>query len=201
MSVAGIQEFKCKILKAQDMPDELQKLYDMQYGREESDEYCDPLEATMHYLLEPGEEYPLLDGSYLSEDDLKDPDTASNVKATEEMFKMITFVVQNDDSDLIGYWHGPQGTPLESAPIVKYDTEGQFSLLRGSGLSEAMLGEYAYDNDEEFTEYKEWFGGFGIEINAGSYDELACPEGAVDPHDLHRELYNKNRVTFGLEPV
>jgi hypothetical protein len=64
----------------------------------------------------------------------------ANVTAINEVLATITFIAESDDGDMIGYWHGPERTPIDAAPIVKLDTEGQFDLMRGRALSEAMLG-------------------------------------------------------------
>ena len=53
---------------------------------------------------------------------------------------LITIVAESEDGDMIGYWHGPERTPIGDAPIVKFDTEGTFGLMQGRRLSEAMLG-------------------------------------------------------------
>jgi hypothetical protein len=142
-----------------------------------------------------------LDGSYLNDDDRADPDIMSNISATDEVFKYITFVAQNDNGDLIGYWHGPEGISITLAPIVKYDTEGQFELLQGKSLTEAMLGDYVFDNDDEFTELRDWFSRCGIEIAASCWDNLDTPDPATKPDELHDTLYNKYRVAAGLEPI
>ena len=47
---------------------------------------------------------------------------------------------------MIGYWHGPERTPIGNAPIVKLDTEGTFGLMQGRTLAEAMLGNDTYSD-------------------------------------------------------
>jgi hypothetical protein len=202
MGNAAFEHFATDILKGQPAPDDLQKLFLMQAARvANDDDYSDPLESIHAYLIMPGEELGLLTHSYLNDDDKANHDIMANVRAIDIVFTYITFVVKTDDSDLIGYWHGPENTPIESAPIVKYDTEGQFSLLLGTHLTEALLGEHVFDDDEEFARLREWFLQNGIIIAASNWDDLDFPEAKTKPDELHRSLYNQNRVAIGLQPV
>jgi hypothetical protein len=202
MASQAFKEFVTQVLKKQSAPDDLQKLFLMQAARvANDDDYSDPLESIHAYLIMPGEELDLLTHSYLNDEDKANPDIMANVRAIDSVFNYITFVVKTDDSDLIGYWHGPENTPIESSPIVKYDTEGQFSLLLGRQLSEALLGEHVFDDDEEFTRLREWFLQNQIIIAASNWDDLDFPETKTKPNELHRNLYNQNRIAAGLPPV
>ncbi|KAF0812677.1 hypothetical protein IGB42_02969 [Andreprevotia sp. IGB-42] len=193
--------FQQSIFKNQPIPADVQTLFALQSARvPNDDEYADAFEAIQCRLIGPDDAIALLDHSYLSEEELANPDIAANVAATKEVFALITFVVQNDNSDVIGYWHGPEGTPIGQAAIVKYDSEGQFSLLQGTTLTEALLGDYVFDDDEEFTSLRDWFAEDGITITASNWDDLASPEPASTPDDLHETLYNQHRTAAGLPP-
>jgi hypothetical protein len=202
MDNATFEQFVTDVLKGQSAPEDLQKLFMMQAARvANDDDYSDPLESIHAYLVTPGEELDLLTHSYLNDEDKANPDIMANVMAIDKVFTYITFVAKTDDSDLIGYWHGPENTPIESAPIVKYDTEGQFSLLLGKQLTEALLGEHVSDDDEEFTRLRDWFSTSAINITAASWDDLDYPDVKTKPNELHRSLYNQNRLAAGLQPV
>jgi hypothetical protein len=202
MSSQAFEKFIAQVLKGQPAPDDLQKLFLMQAVRvANDDEYSDPLESIHAYLIAPEEELDLLTHSYLNDADKANPDIMANVKAIDKVFEHITFVAKTDDSDLIGYWHGPESTPIQLAPIVKYDTEGQFSLLLGKQLTEALLGEHVFDDDEEFTRLRDWFSTFGIDISASCWDDLDYPDVKTKPDELHHNLYNQHRVAVGLPPV
>jgi hypothetical protein len=202
MNNSRFDHFSHKVLKGQAAPDDLRKLFEMQSVRIVDDgEYSDPLEAIQHYLLNPEEELDLLTHSYLNDSDRANPDIMANVSAIDSVFKHITFVAKNDNSDLLGYWHGPENTPIELSPIVKYDTEGQFSLLLGKHLCEAMLGDHVFDDDEEFTRLREWFSQSEIVIAASNWDDLDFPEVKTKPNELHHALYNEYRIASGLTQV
>ena len=191
--------FRRDILKGQAAPRDLQALLDV---TAEAGDGADPLRQALSYaLLRPGRDYALLSGSYLNERDRQNPDIMANVAAIDEVMTMITFVAESEDGDAIGYWHGPEGTPIDAAPIVKYDTEGQFDLMQGRNLSEAMLGDNTFSDDERFAEGRAWLASCGIEMDATNWRSLSTPTAATMPSKLHGTLYNERRVTAGLKPV
>jgi hypothetical protein len=165
MPITTKELFQRDILKGQAAPQDLQALLDVALEAGEGE--ADPLrEALNHALLRPGRDYPLLSGSYLNDADRKNPDIMANVAAIDDVLAMITFVAESEDGDMVGYWHGPERTPIAAAPIVQYDTEGQFSLMQGRTLSEAMLGRYTYGDDERFADGRAWLAGCGIATEA-----------------------------------
>jgi hypothetical protein len=191
--------FRRDILKGQAPPQDLQALLGVVALAGDGD---DPLREALGFsLLSPNRDYPLLSGSYLNEKDRQNADIMANVAAIDEVLAMITFVAESEDGDLIGYWHGPERTPIAAAPIVKYDTEGQFDLMQGLKLSEAMLSNYTFGDDERFTDGKAWLADCGIEMEVADWHGLSTPTAATMPNKLHRTLYNERRVAAGLKPI
>jgi hypothetical protein len=191
--------FRRDILKGQAAPQDLQALLGVVALAGDSD---DPLREALGFsLLSPNRDYPLLSGSYLNEKDRQNADIMANVAAIDEVLAMITFVAESEDGDMIGYWHGPERTPIGAAPIVKYDTEGQFDLMQGRNVSEAMLGYYTFDDDERFADGRAWLADCGIEMAASNWYGLSTPTAATMPNKLHRTLYNERRVAAGLKPI
>lgn len=199
MPPTKIELFQQEILKGQAAPQDLLALLDVVA---EAGDGADPLrEALSFSLLRPGRDYPLLSGCYLNERDRQNPEIMANVAAINEILAMITFVAESEDGDMIGYWHGPERTPIAAAPIVKLDTEGQFGLMQGRTLSEAMLGNYTFSDDERFAGGRAWLKACGIEIDAANWRGLSTPSAATQPEKLHRTLYNEKRIAAGLKPV
>ena len=191
--------FRRDILKGQVAPQDLQALLGVVALAGDGD---DPLREALGFsLLSPNRDYPLLSGSYLNEKDRQNADIMANVAAIDEVLAMITFVAESEDGDMIGYWHGPERTPIGAAPIVKYDTEGQFDLMQGRNVSEAMLGNYTFDDDERFADGRAWLADCGIEMDAENWYGLSTPTAATMPNKLHRTLYNERRVAAGLKPI
>jgi hypothetical protein len=120
--------------------------------------------------------------------------TAAGADPLDEMGEHAAFVARDDDDRIIGYWFGPENVGIDAAPILRLDTEGQFALLEGGTLSEALLGSHVFDDAERFTQLKEEFAKAGIAISAGSWDELAYPHPPTDPAEFHERHYEENQV-------
>jgi hypothetical protein len=197
-----IARFERDVLKGQRAPDDLRVLLKLQLERVPNDEYySDPLEELGCKILMPGEIHSLLSHDYLNDEDRANPNIMSNVVAIDAVIARCSFVAVTDDSDVVGYWHGPQALTIERAPIVKFDTEGQFSLLHGRHLTEALVGDRVFDDDEAFAEFRDGFAAHGIAFHAGRWDDLAEPDASSKPDEMHSRLYNEERVRRGLEPV
>ncbi|KRF20610.1 hypothetical protein ASG90_18745 [Nocardioides sp. Soil797] len=72
---------------------------------------------------------------------------------------------------------------------MRFDSEGQFELLGGRSLVEALCGGLSWG--EDFEEYAEACRGVGIEIEGNDPDELPIPEVATGPADLHDRIYRE----------
>jgi len=141
-------------------------------------------------FFESGEIPDLISHSYLNEEDKKNKNIMANISASKEISQYISFVVEAIDGNLVGYWHGPENLELRDASIIKYDTEGQYTILSGSNLVEALVGDYVFDDDDEFLEFQEQFGNCGIVI-VKKWDDLVEFKVMTDPSKLHQSLYEK----------
>ena len=191
---AALARFKREIVKSDHIPDDLLRLYHMQAQHASNEKEGADVDAMLGLKIIAPDELPsLLSNDYLSEQDLKNPDVRANVKAVEEVFAYCTFVATDDDSNLIGYWRGPENLPLDQAPIVQFDTEGQFALLDGKHLTEAVAAQVAFDDHKQFSELKAAFEKMGIVFSGDRYDALASPKGAFreSPSAMHQRLYEK----------
>jgi hypothetical protein len=197
-----IAQFEQAVLKGKTAPADLRVLLTLQTERAVNpDHYADAMEELGVRVLAPGETHALLAHDYLNDDDRANPDIMCNVEAIDAVAALCSFVVVTDDSDVVGYWHGPEQLDIAVAPIVKLDTEGQFSLLGGRHLTEALVGDRVFDDDAAFAEYREGFAQHGIKIEAENWDALPMTEPQTRPQELHLRLYNEARVKRGLEPV
>ena len=187
-----LSEYSRLRLAGRELPDDLRKLLVLQWQRGAAPSGADPLDAMGVTLLEAGESHDLLDHSYLNEKDRANPDIMANVAAMKSTCEHAAFVAQDDDRNIVGYWFGPENVDIGSAPIIKLDTEGQFSLLEGRTLSEALLGSHVFDDDAKFAELKGVFVDAGIAIGADSWDELAYPSPPTDPGEFHEQRYEEN---------
>lgn len=58
--------------------------------------------------------YPLLDHDYLNDQDRADPDIMANLQAMQDTDKKLKFVIQCEDTSLLGYWQPDASVPLEA---------------------------------------------------------------------------------------
>ncbi|MFT6091928.1 hypothetical protein [Sulfitobacter sp.] len=114
---------------------------------EESDN--NPLKIIGAEFLWTDRKYPLLDHTYINDADRADPSTMANVKAMQDTDKKLKFVIECEDSSLIGYWQPDPETPLEQCALFWLDTEGQYYLAEGKTLSESIAYEALVDGNED----------------------------------------------------
>jgi hypothetical protein len=199
---AALARYSQEMLGGRPVPADLRTLLILQWERDTAAdaEGADPLATMWTHLFDSGETNTLLDHSYLDEKDRADPDIMANVAAMTSTCAFAAFVARDDDGNLFGYWFGPENTPIESAAILRLDTEGAFEIIAGSSLSEALVGDRVFDDDAEFAKLKGQFGRVGISFSANCWEDLVLPETASDPGIHHEKLYNENRAKAGLPP-
>lgn len=136
------------------------------------------------------------DTGYLSDEDRADPDTMDNVDAMSQTNQLIAWFGR-DMEGFVGLWRGPENIPLESAPVVRLDTEGQYALVART------IGDYiAISVDEDdFDEAREALVDAGFEVAASSDDIYQSIEDLEDPNEYRGKLYNAGRVRRGLDPI
>jgi hypothetical protein len=185
-----LEQFSRERLDGRPLPDDLRALLEAQWaGRQEFYEMSELL------FLEPGAASPILDHSYLSEQDRAEPDIMANVAAHDQMTKYFKAVAEHEDGDCYGYWMHPDEPVDRPAPIIHLDTEGSYRVLPGSCFAEACIAEMVAlsGEDGEFLEMAEQLVALGVSISARSYADLSEATPVVDPADLHDELYEEHR--------
>lgn len=166
--------------------------------RDSDDEALNDALSDLGYRLLAADDAPTLlhPDSYLSEAERADPSIAANIVAIDEVCAQISFFAEDDQSNLFGYWHGAERTALAAAAVVKFDNEGQFSLLQGRGLIEALIGDRVFDDDEAFAEHAQCFQGLGFTVAARDWHALADPQAASDPAQCHTAGYERALAGF-----
>jgi hypothetical protein len=137
---------------------------------------------------------PWLDTSSLSEEELGRVDIRANLRATEEVCRLIAFVAQDDDEHYFGYWRGPTHRPVANSPLVFFGDEGQFHLCIASSFAETIL-EREYGR-EGFKKLRAWFRSLGISIGWETPSQLTYPHEKPSPKELHKELFHRYRKTL-----
>jgi hypothetical protein len=137
------------------------------------------------------------DVSYLSEQDRANPDIMANVDAMAATNRLIAWFAR-DSEGFVGLWRGPENRPLLEAPIVRLDSEGQYSIVAKS------VGDYlaiSADGDS-FDDNRERLVAAGFTVGASPdaiWAAVATEEAAANKH--RHTLYNEGRVRRGLEPI
>jgi hypothetical protein len=135
------------------------------------------------------------DTSYLSDSDRQNPDIAANVEAMAETNKLIAWFGR-DAEGYLGLWRGPQNRSLTEAPVVRLDTEGQYSIVAATVpeyLAIAMPEDEFADTRDALTK-----AGFKVGFNPdaiwGALDAFDD-----DPNAYRNELYERARQARGLD--
>lgn len=173
---------------------------DNKLGRKNSLRY-DAWQDMAAVCLTPATRHEPRDMSYLNETERKDPDIAANTQATLEVMRHITFVVKTDNSDFLGYWQWP-AKGIANARIVRYDTEGQFTLEAGRTITEALLLEHISPDDGKRAEAKykrakaslDKLGAGTLPASFQALNQLTLPRASVHPNDMHEQLYKRYRA-------
>lgn len=141
-------------------------------------------------LLADDEQPAALDTGYLTAADLANPDIAANTQAIAETAALITWVAEDEDEGrAFGYWRGPED--LAAGPVVSLDNEGQFELLRGASLSEALSDEYGQWDDDGYAGVVARCRAEGVTISADDPDELLEPAVSPTPAEHHVARYRE----------
>jgi len=155
-----------------------------------------PWPSSVRFLAD-GEQPRGLDTSHLNDADRADPGTAAHVAAVLDTAALVTWAADDEgESTGYGYWHGPQGLPVEEAPIVLLDSEWQFDLTYGASLTEALCFEVGSYADEGFADLAAQCRALGVEITVDDPDDFEEPTASPTPAD-HCAVLEAQRLADG----
>ena len=144
-----VKKFIDSRLGGQDLPKDLSNLLAAIAGDPEFEKSGNnPLKVIWAEILWTDRGYPLLDHDYINDVDRANPDIMANVRAMQDTGKKLKFVIQCEDTSLMGYWQPDPETPLEQCALFWLDTEGQYNLTEGKTLSETLAYRALVDGDE-----------------------------------------------------
>src|SRR5689334_2845197 len=135
------------------------------------------------------------DTSHLTDADRQNPDIAANVEAMAATNKLIAWFGR-DAEGYLGLWRGPSDRALTEAPVVRLDSEGQYSIVA------ATVPEYIAIAvpEDEFADTRDTLTkvGFTVGFNPdaiwGALDAFDD-----DPNAYRNELYEQAREARGLQ--
>lgn len=192
--MSTVDEFQRIVLRGAEPPADLRLLVEGFV-----DERATPFDELGIVPVMSDDDEQVNDTSYLTEDDLARPDVRANVAAIDDVIARAVWVARDDEGRFLGYWlEGREpGAGVAGAPIVAYDTEGQFEIVPGASLAEACayLGAWddADDADPVWDDARTAFAEAGIPFSVETQGELDDAADAVDPRpeDLHAARYEE----------
>ncbi|MFF0746946.1 hypothetical protein ACFYVL_41835 [Streptomyces sp. NPDC004111] len=192
-----LAEFSRERLDGRPLPDDLRVLLVAQWeGRTDFAHLLD-LE-----FFEAGELHPFLDTSYLSEQELADPEMQAVNAGVAEMARYVKLVAKGGKGWL-GYWLHPDDPADGAWPLVELDTEFSFWGLSGRTLTEGAAAERAGYQDEPdervaFAQLAAELAGLGLPLSTPDFDGLEEIGSAVAPEELMEQLTEAEREKRGL---
>ncbi|MFF2327493.1 MULTISPECIES: hypothetical protein [unclassified Streptomyces] len=153
-------------------------------------------------FFESGEVHPLLDTSYLSEEEIADPEMQAVNAAAAEMATYVKLVAKGGKG-WIGYWLHPDEPVDRAWHLMELDTEFTFWDMVGLTLTEGVAAErasYQDDPDERiaFIQLAAELAKLGLPLSTQDYDALDDTEYTVGPEELMEELIEAEREKRGL---
>lgn len=198
-----LERFKREVANIDELPRDLELLV-----WATATEAGTPFDELGLFAILPGEKEALLEefifgASHLSQEEANNPDIGANIAAIAEVASMITFVAKDEEDNFYGYWHGKENCPLEHAPIVQFDNEGQFYMMPGPSLVEALTAAYCFEDQDLFEKIKEGFAELEFEFVHDTWQDVYDSEAKLqdDPSKFHHELYNAERAKRGLPSI
>jgi hypothetical protein len=186
-------------LRGRPVPDDLRRLVAIQAERPAGARRSqDPLLHTGIAIFEPGQSLPLLDHSYLNDNDRADPDIMANVAAIDTVLPHAAWIGTLGGEDVVGYWLHPDEPVGEPPLVVTFSSEGEFDIQPGESLVEAAIYHYAGYEDDRFAAAADLYEAHGLPIAARRADDLPYRSAAVNPGVLHGQRYEMERAARGL---
>ncbi|WP_305967369.1 hypothetical protein [Marinobacter salsuginis] len=133
--------------------------------------YQAKLSARGFFISDDPNVTPWADESYLTAEDLANPDIAANVRAMRDTNELIYFIGHTDNGESFGIWRKDMPDDLNGCPPVTLDTEGQYEVYSSWAECLRML----LCDDPICDE---------IEKNTGKF-----PKPSIVPNDYRNERY------------
>jgi hypothetical protein len=133
------------------------------------------------------------DTSYLSDAERADPAIASNVAAMSQTNKLVSWFGK-DQEGFVGLWRGREQKPVDAAPVVRLDTEGQYAIVA------ATIPDYLAISvpGDEFAATRSALTDVGFEVSEDAAAIWALLDAFEDPNELRDQLYEAERQRRGL---
>jgi len=120
--------------------------------------------------------------------DLTGLERTARAQAMTDMFQYSGFVAECGDGAALGYWFGPTHFTIDTAPIIRIDRKGDFSILPGNCIAEAFLA-LAADGDERcFAEMRDQLERHGLHVVPISLAAIRTPGCTPTPQTVYQQI-------------
>jgi hypothetical protein len=139
-------------------------------------------------FLDEGRLPALIETECRGRDDLEGVTRLAYAQAMADMVRYSGFVSEDAEGNAIGYWFGPDQVAIAAAPLMRFDTTGGFSILRGNGIAEAVLVIASHGDDRIFSELRDYLRERGFSIATQTIHDVQQPECSVLPQNTYLKL-------------
>jgi hypothetical protein len=167
-----IIQYATQHLGGRTMPDDLRKLLNLQWRDAAGGSSNNLLKDAGVTFLDGGRMPGLIAAVCIGRDDLEGAARLAYAQAMGDMVRYSGFVAEDAAGDAIGYWFSPDRIPIETAPLLRFDTDGNFSILPGNGIAEAILVIASRDNNLIFSKLRDYLNEQGLNITARTIQEF-----------------------------
>jgi hypothetical protein len=196
---AHFSAFQRQYLYGLAIPDDLAECLAAHLSPDGAPELSALMEEAGVKTLDPDNAPDLLSTDYLSESDLADLDIRANIIASKWLFGQIAWFLEDDDSNLYGYWVGLEKKIDLKPIIVSYDTEGQFESLGKIGLGDLLSYIGSYGEDDRYAELAAAAQATRLRVDATTIDDYyaIAVDSEVDVKKIHNDVYDSERAKLG----
>jgi hypothetical protein len=180
-------QYSTRYLAGRTVPDDLRKLLELQW-RDAAGGINNRLKSAGVALIDSG--LPKLTvAACAGRDDLGGATRLAYAQAMADMVRCSAFVAEEDTTgDAIGYWFGPDRIPIEIAPLLRFDTDFNFSIVPGNNIAEAILVVASRGDDRTFCELRDYLNELGLNIAARSSEDVQPRKCAILPQATYQQL-------------
>ena len=183
-----ITQFATQHLGGRAMPDDLRRLLNLQWRDAASGRSNGLLKDAGVTFLDGGRMPGLVAAVCAGRDDLEGAARLACAQAMGDMVRYSAFVAEDAAGDAIGYWFSPDRIPIETSPLLRFDTDGNFSILPGIGVAEAILVIASRDNNLTFSKLRDYLNEQGLNITARTIQDVQRRECSLLPQATYQQL-------------
>jgi len=182
-----VAQYSARYLGGRVVPDDLSKLLELQW-RDAARGRNNRLRGAGVSLIDSG--LPkLIAAACAGRGDLEGAARLADAQAMADMVRCSAFAAEDDTTDdAIGYWFGPDRIPIEIAPLVRFDTDFNFSIVPGNNIAEAILVVASRGEDRTFGELRDYLNELGFDIGAQSISDVQTRECATLPQATYQQF-------------